>query len=342
MTPSGLKTWLPSDVRKQEYLSSTLVNLYESFGYEPIVIPTIVDLSVVEKANSKFSADVFKLLDRDGKTLALRTELTQPIAKTIALRSDEIKFPIKLYYNSNVFRYKGIATDDSREIQQVGIEYFGSKENQNFSDHEVIHLLIESALKLGLKDFKITITHAAIWKRVFELCDQESLGLGSKAYNFLLDGDLVAFRKLAEKNPLLKLILESDDISKFEAELKLDLSLLKSLLENNPEYLSFDPLQCPDLNLYTGIHFSLYCAGEGKLIAMGGRYDNLCKSFGADLPAIGFAFYVPRLLKILLERNLLEESSVKLSVLKPSATWKETLNEIRKLIHTRNRVFLKD
>lgn len=338
MTPSGLKTWLPSDVRKQEYLSSTLIDLYESFGYEPIVIPTIVDLSVVEKANSKFSADVFKLLDRDGKTLALRTELTQPIAKTIALRSDEIKFPIKLYYNSNVFRYKGIATDDSREIQQVGVEYFGAKENQNFADHEVIHLLIESALKLGLKDFKITITHAAIWKKVFEQVGE----LGLKAYNLLLDGDLVAFRKLAETNSLLKLILESDDISKFESELKLDLSILKSLIESNPEYLSFDPLQCPDLNLYTGIHFSLYCVGEGKLIAMGGRYDNLCKSFGADLPAIGFAFYVPRLLKILLERNLLTESSVKLSVLKPKATWKETLNEIRKLIHTRNRVFLKD
>lgn len=336
-SPAGLKTWLPSDVRKQEFVSTTLISLYENFAYQPIVIPTIVDFSLVTKANAQFNTDVFKVLDRDGRTLALRTELTQPIAKTIALRADEIKFPCKLYYNSNVFRYKGIATDDSREIQQVGVEHFGSGEAQNFSDHETVYLLIESALQLGLTDFKIVITHTKIWQKIFELCDDATL-----AYGFLLAGDLVEFRKLAEENKIYKLILESSNVEDFEKALKIDLSLLKSLMDDFLEYLSFDPMQCPDMNLYTGIHFSLYASGEGKLIAMGGRYDLLCKSFGKDLPAIGFAFYIPRLLKLLLDKGLLANTIVNHDQLKPKTTWQETLNEIRKMLHTKKKVILVD
>lgn len=299
MSPSGIKTWLPSDLRKQEFVTEKLITLYKEAGYEPIAIPTLVDLSVIEKANSKFTSEIFKLIDKDGKILALRTEMTQPIARAIASRSSELEFPIKLYYNSSIFRYKGIATDESREIQQIGIECIGaSGEN---SDKEITELILKSINKLGMKNIHVTITDSIIWKKIFT----EYPGLASKVYELISQGDLIGFNKIVpEKHPLK--VLNFGDIDDVEKALELDLSHIKNLLKLSP-ILSFDAMQCPDINLYTGIHFNVLAEGQGKLIAMGGRYDNLCKEFGKDLPALGFAFYLPRLINVMAEQSLLDE-----------------------------------
>ena len=300
MTLSGIKTWLPSDVRKQEFVTSKLIALYEAAGCEPIVIPTLVDMSVVEKANSKFNSEIFKLVDKDGKVLALRTEMTQPIAKAVASRASELSFPLKLYYNSTIFRYKGIATDDSREIQQIGVEFIGAQAES--SDKEILELLIKSATELGIKDYQITITVASIWQQIFS----KFPSVGKQVYDLIRKGDLIGFKNLIPENHALRTLL-SDDISKLEQSLDLDLSSVKSLLSLGA-MIKFDALQCPDIGLYTGLHFNLIVAGQGKLLAMGGRYDNLCKEFGEDLPAVGFAFYVPRLISTMISQGLLTPS----------------------------------
>lgn len=301
MTLSGIKTWLPSDVRKQEFVTSRLITLYEAAGCEPIVIPTLVDLSVVEKANSKFNSEIFKLVDKDGKVLALRTEMTQPIAKAVASRASELSFPLKLYYNSSIFRYKGIATDDSREIQQIGIEFIGAKAES--SDKEVLELLIKSAAELGIKDYQVTITLASIWQQIFS----QFPSIGKQVYDLIRKGDLIGFKKLIPEDHALRALL-TDDIGELEKSLGLDLSAIKALLKLG-SMVRFDALQCPDIGLYTGLHFNLIVAGQGKLLAMGGRYDNLCKEFGQDLPAVGFAFYVPRLISTMISQGLLESES---------------------------------
>ncbi len=301
MTLSGIKTWLPSDVRKQEFVTSRLIALYEAAGCEPIVIPTLVDMSVVERANSKFNSEIFKLVDKDGKVLALRTEMTQPIAKAVASRASELKFPLKLYYNSTIFRYKGIATDDSREIQQIGVEFIGAKAEA--SDREVLELLIKSATELGIKDYKITVTTASIWQQVLT----KFPAIGKQVYDLIRKGDIIGFKKLIPEGHALRALL-TGDIQELEKALGLDLSAMKALLKLG-SMLSFDALQCPDIGLYTGLHFNLIVPGQGKLLAMGGRYDNLCKEFGEDLPAIGFAFYLPRLISTMLSQRLLEGAS---------------------------------
>ncbi len=300
MTLSGIKTWLPSDVRKQEFVTSRLIALYEAAGCEPIVIPTLVDMSVVEKANSKFNSEIFKLVDKDGKVLALRTEMTQPIAKAVASRASELTFPLKLYYNSTIFRYKGIATDDSREIQQIGIEFIGAKAEA--SDREVLELLIKSATELGIKDYKVTITTATIWQQVLNRFP----AIGKQVYDLIRKGDIIGFKKLIPEGHALRALL-TDDIKELERALGLDLKATQELLKLS-SMLSFDALQCPDIGLYTGVHFNLIVPGQGKLLAMGGRYDNLCKEFGEDLPAIGFAFYLPRLISTMMSQGLLEGS----------------------------------
>ncbi len=297
MTLSGIKTWLPSDVRKQEFVTSKLIALYEKAGCEPIVIPTLVDVSVIEKANSKFNSEIFKLVDKDGKVLALRTEMTQPIAKAVASRASELKFPLKLYYNSTIFRYKGIATDDSREIQQIGVEYIGA--DAKSSDTKILELLLQSANELGITGCKVTVTDAKIWRQVIA----KFPGIGNQVYDLIRKGDIIGFKNLIPEGHALRALL-TDDTKQLEKVLDLDLSGIRTLLKLD-SVISFDALQCPDLALYTGLHFNLLVPGQGKLLAMGGRYDNLCKEFGEDLPAIGFAFYLPRLIAVMFDQNKL-------------------------------------
>ncbi|MDD9897593.1 MAG: ATP phosphoribosyltransferase [Candidatus Melainabacteria bacterium] len=305
MNLQGIKTWLPSELRKQEEISSTLVEIFKAASYEEISIPSLVDYEVISRTNAKFSNEIFKLLDKDGKLLALRTEMTQPIARLVAERAEELEFPLRLYYDSSIFRYKGQATDDSREIRQVGVEHFGSAT----SDKEIMQLVLDSATKLGLKNYKITITDAAIWRAVIE--KYEDFGL--RLYKLVLAGDLIAFKQLVlADHPLTSLL--GSDIKAVEEALGLDLSGLAEVLAL-AETVVFDPLQCPDINLYTGLHFNLHVRGEGKVIARGGRYDKLLGEFAKDMPAIGFAFYLPRLISVL-EQESSSTKTLKIAVSK--------------------------
>ncbi len=298
MSGSGLKTWLPAEVKKQLYVREKLVESFRASGYEPIIIPSLVDID----SASRSEETSFKVVDRDGKLLALRTDLTRPIAKAVASRSSELEFPLKLYYASAVWRYSTRQTDDSREIQQTGIELIGEAEGE--ADLGVVQLLITSLESLGLKDWTLSISHSSIWQAAFA----KYPGLAKEAYNYLANGDLVAFNSRVVKHPLQSLI--NADITAVEKILDIDLSLLTKIKKLSKNIV-FDSSQTPDLKLYTGLHFTLHVPGEGSHVAQGGRYDKLYPSFGADLSAIGFAFYMPGLVSALIARGLIDSSKSK-------------------------------
>lgn len=348
MPAAGLKTWLSEDVKRQNYVTSMLTKLYESWSYEPIEIPTLIDMKVLERANIKFQAKTFKVTDKDGEILALRPELTQPIAKAISSRKDELSFPQRLYYSSTVFRHSGKTTDDSRELLQTGVEHIGSRASlDNLSDQEIIYLFMQSAQQFKLKNWIVTITHADIWNKIFE--DYKENNLAKNAYDLLLKGDLISFEKLIDKAHPLRALIEVNDISEIERIFKLDLSQLKQVLKDlskNFSNIVFDPSQCPDTQLYTGVHFNLLADAQGDILAMGGRYDNLYQHFSHErdtesIPAVGFAYYIPRFLNALQEQNLIpEELSKEVEIASKSSNWCETLEKAQSCIKANKRIKL--
>ncbi len=320
----SLTSFAPENILAQQRVARQLTDFFVEKGYESVDIPTIVDTALVAKANSKFSQNVFKLFDETGKTLALRTELTQPLAKMVANYHSKLSFPQKYFYDANVFRFKGSHTDSSKEIKQVGVEVFGQE--AGVVDKELICLMLDSINNLKILKAKIIITDTRIWQRVFEVygapnlsfeeelekmmtCDaykstlasDKKLSLAARMYKALLENNIVTFRNLIKDQPDLQIFLKSNNVEDFEKLLELDLALLKDACALS-KTVSFDPLQCPDLKLYTGLHFALYAQGSGSMLALGGRYDGLCAQFGADIPAIGFAFYI-RELSTLIEKK---------------------------------------
>lgn len=337
MSSSGLRSWLPEDVKKQEFITNQLINLYLSWGYEPIIIPTLVDENTVKYSNSRIQDKAFKIPDKSGEILFLRPELTQPIAKEITSRYQELEFPIRLYYSSSVFRYSGRATDDSREMQQVGIELLGLEENKKLPDLEILHLFIQSIKQLNLKNYAITISHSKLWKKIFELYSKNEIA--KQVYDLLEAKDLLSFKKLINNKGPLYSLLKTNNIDEIEKNFDIDLSEIKEIQKEFPDSnIIFDPSICPDLDLYTGLRFNLMVDGEGDTVAVGGRYDNLCKSFGVDLPAIGFAFYLPRLISALQSQNLLEDSKDKVVIIEAANSWQETLEKVNNEIVKGNKV----
>lgn len=333
---SSITSFAPENILAQQRVARQLTDFFIEKGYESVDIPTIVDTSLVEKANSKFAQNVFKLFDESGKTLALRTELTQPLAKMVASYHSKLTFPQKYFYDASVFRFRGSHTDSSKEIKQVGVEVFGQKAGD--IDKELIGLMLDSVDKLEIKDSKITITDTKIWQRIFEiygapnltygeeldkmmssnaykstLADDQKLSLAARMYKALLENDIVYFRKLINDQPDLHVFLSSTSVEDFEALLEIDLGLLKETC-NLSKLAHFDPLQCPDLKLYTGLHFALYAKGSGSMLALGGRYDSLCAQFGEDIPAIGFAFYVRELSNLVEKKDQSLQMRTKLRI----------------------------
>jgi ATP phosphoribosyltransferase len=314
---TSLPSLAPENILAQQKVARQLTDFFISKEYESVDIPTIVETSLVEKANSKFSQNVLKLFDETGKTLALRTELTQPLAKMVASYHSKLKFPQKYFYDASVFRFKGSYTDSSKEIKQVGVEVFGQEAGA--IDKELICLMLDSVDILKINNAKISITDAKIWHKIFELygapnlsyeeeleklmsssayksilASDENLSLAARMYKALLENNIVRFRTLIKDQPDLQIFLSSTKLEDFEELLDLDLSLLKET-QALSSIVAFDPLQCPDLKLYTGLHFALYAKGSGSMLALGGRYDSLCAKFGEDIPAVGFAFYIKEL-----------------------------------------------
>jgi len=337
MTAQGLRNWLPEEAKKQESVTNKLLALYRQWSYEPIEIPTLIDTYSLSQSNKKFQDKTFPVVDKDGELLALRPELTTPIAKAVSSRLNKLKLPLRLYYSSSIFRHSGKATDDSRELKQVGIELIGTKGFHNFSNLELINLFIESTQQFGLKNWKVGITHASIWKKVFEdFKDKGELG-----YDLLQKGDFLAFKTLIPKDHAMRVLIESNEIEEVETALNIDLSLLKEIKDSYGDQIIFDPSLCPDVEFYTGIYFKLLIEGQGNVIAMGGRYDNLYKSFGADLPSIGFAYYLQSFMNALDEQGLDPELKNKAKEIKPEKTWAKTLKTANKEIAKGNVIEVK-
>ncbi len=318
MPASGLKTWLAQELEKQLFVRDRLLDCFRSWSYEPIVIPTLVDLDLVEDSRETS----FKVVDQDGGLLALRTDLSRPIAKAISSRVSELNFPLRLYYAAAVWRYNASHTDEAREIQQTGVELIASPEGS--AELELIELLIESLAALGLKDWVLSLNHSSIWQAAFN----KYPGLSREAFKYLQSSDLAAFRSsIPSQHPLGALL--TSNIDELEAALGLDLSLIRTISKLSPQIV-FDSSQPTDISFYTGLHFSLHCPGIGSHLAQGGRYDRLYPSFGAELPAIGFAFYMPALLAALNARSLIPNLSKTPSVeISASGDWAQILKQVK-------------
>ena len=237
----------------------------------------------------------------------LRPDMTIPIARVVETKFKDESLPIKLRYNSNVFRVHASLGGKRNEYTDCGVELIGLEDKK--SDLEVLVLALEALEKLGLSDFKLEIGNIGFFEGVFETLNisKESKEIIAQYIedknlknleDYLDEIDIKdEYKEFFNKLPWLfgdRSILKEAKVLAFNEELKANLEYLENLYSELDilgygNKVTFDLGMVPRLNYYTGIIFRGYGEGVGNTVLRGGRYDNLITIGEEYIPAIGFS-----------------------------------------------------
>ena len=120
--PKGLRDFLPEEVKARRKMEQKALKLFRSYGYEEVATPTFEYLEVIEAGTGRNSwEELYLFIDREGRILSLRPEMTVAIARMAATHLREAVFPQRLCYIANVFRHVQPQEAQYREFWQMGI-----------------------------------------------------------------------------------------------------------------------------------------------------------------------------------------------------------------------------
>jgi ATP phosphoribosyltransferase regulatory subunit len=320
-TTLGTRDVLPPESTRLLDVQAKIRERFRLFGYGEVFTPALEYSEVIEEPKLR---DVsFKLFDSDNQMLLLRPEMTTPIARLVAQRLRNFPPPHKLSYVLPVYRRANVGRGQSAEIYQAGVEVVGASSPQE--DAATIALLVDVLNTLGLEapgDFAVVLGQTAFYEAYLRRAAPEAAPafLAALAAKDLVRVDALAAGlpdEVAAVREIPRLVGPAVDGAVLEEAAKFAKGAPEALeaLENLREILRhLEAYGCLDAvildlgligrhNYYTGAVFEVYAAGLGFTVANGGRYDNLLKRFGQDLPATGFAIYLERLLAVLPEED---------------------------------------
>ena len=321
--PYGTRDFLPAEAREKRGIESLIVRGFTRWGYDEIVTPAFEFLDTLTLGNGRsIEPYMFKFFDRQNRTVALRHEMTTPIARVVASRMKSAEMPLKLFYLSPVYRYEQAQTGRQCEFYQAGVEFMGS--GSEAADAEIVALAVASMETAGLKNFQVCLGQVDYIQglmRELHLDErtQEAVKGALEAH------DLVGLRVLADQAglalkekeilldvPLLhggtEVLEKARTMAANEQSLRAldNLQTINRLLEayGAEKYVTFDLGIIRDFGYYTGMVFEAYTPGLGFPLCGGGRYDRMLSDFGSASPATGFALGIERIMLALERENL--------------------------------------
>lgn len=315
--PSGLKDYLPDAVAKLRFIENSVLECMRRWGYREIITPTLEYYDTVGVASTTSDPKLYKLLDKKGTTLVMRSDTTAPIARVVSSLLKDEPLPIRLSYRANVFRSIEEKAGRQAEFFQAGVELIGDGSAEG--DAEVIALAISCLKASGVQQFKLALGHIGFLDGLFKqvIGDNEELQAQLKAclvqrnfveYRELIDGLALADADKSKLHRVLRLHgtvdvcdqareLSDDQTSHAALDHLIDVwQILEAY--GVSERVFIDLTMIGDFSYYTGMTFEGYAADLGFPVCSGGRYDNLLKQFGRPAPAVGFALKTNRILEI--------------------------------------------
>ncbi len=166
-TPKGLRDVLPVEMKKQAAVIEKIRSVFEKNGYERISTPTFELYDVIKVGlTKKLHEKTIKFLDKNGRLVALRPDMTTPIARVVAANESmkSSKRPLKLYYSDNVYRQQKLEAGQDNQFYQLGIELIGMSGKK--ADEEVLRICREVLKAVGLTDARIDVSDVKRIKRM--------------------------------------------------------------------------------------------------------------------------------------------------------------------------------
>ena len=304
----GTRDVLPEEMRQLRAISGRMRSTFEGAGYGEVHTPALEYEDVLRRGEERAAGARYRTFDGQGDVLALRSDMTIPIARVVATRYAEADPPLRFCYFAHAWRTTDRGVGEPREFLQGGIELIGPTAPEG--EAEVLALTIAGLEEAGLRRHRVGVGDGSLYRRLLgalEVPEAEHLPL----LECLSRRDLVALEMRvaglpglsdADRELLVRLpelrggreVLERADGP--VAEAVQGLRALHELLAERgmADRVIFDLGLVRELGYYTGTVFEVYDPAVGFALGGGGRYDDLLGRFGRSLPACGVALDVQR------------------------------------------------
>ncbi len=301
-TPKGFRDIAPEQAKRRREVIGKIVQVLEEYGFVPIETPTIEFAETLEGKYGEEERLIYKFTDRGGRKLALRYDLTVPLARYVATYNP--KFPFRRYQIGQVFRGENPQKGRFREFTQFDFDSVGS--DNPGEDATIIACAVKSMEALGISSFKILINDRSIFSQLVT----RTATTEDKLPGIIRIIDKI--KKIGREGVVDELIKSGytqeqatyflQEIESYQPTSNLQ-DIFKALgdLGVTEDKYEFSPTLARGLDYYTGMIIEAEIEGYGGgSVGGGGRYDNLIGSFAKkDIPAVGFSFGLDRLLEIL-------------------------------------------
>lgn len=316
--PRGTRDFLFEEMKERKKIENTLRGIFENYGYGEIKTPLFEDLTLFTvKSGEGITGQIYHFQDKGGRDLALRPELTAPVARLYINELQKSPKPLKMYYFGSCFRYERPQKGRWRQFWQMGCELIGGKSPE--SEAEIIAMAAHALEELGLEDFEIHIGNLGIIRGILDQANVEKNlqdtvmaiidkgkidGLKNTLKELEIDGKtseilltlvgLKGHREIIGK--AAEIVNNNQNSVKALEELDELLNILEAFGFNN---YTVNLGISRGLDYYSGIVFEIYVhsLGAQKQISGGGTY-NLIEIFGGEkVESTGFAFGFDRLVE---------------------------------------------
>ena len=308
LLPEDIADVLPAEARKVESLRRSILDLYQSYGYE-LVAPPILEFldSLLTGTGSDLNLQTFKLVDQlSGRTLGLRADITPQVARIDAHLLNRAGVT-RLCYAGSVAHARTPVGSSAREQLQLGAEIYGCATWE--ADFEAISLLLKTLGLAGLSKVYLDLSHAGILMGLLDgqAQDKESI---EELYDLLQSKDrprltqwssrvtaktAQALMALTELNgPCAEVLAKAKKVLPKHASIDQALNDLERLVAATKNLsdgleLSIDLSDLRGYQYHSGVMFAAYVEKLPQPIARGGRYDHVGQAFGRSRPATGFS-----------------------------------------------------
>ena len=332
-TLSGFMELLPEEQLKMEKLLAALRRVYSLYGFTPLDTPAIESAEVLlAKGGGETEKQIYRFMKGESD-LALRFDLTVPLAKYVAANYAKLQFPFRRYQIGKVWRGERAQRGRFREFYQADIDVIGDGKLDIMNEAEIPSIICRAFTELGLEDFTIRINNRKVLGGLFRMHGMnapaeilrtidklEKIG-EDKVRAILMDdcgldaaqaGEALGFigfkGTTAEKLAFLEGMTGRDEL--FDEGVKELRTVAEALpgLGVPPERFAIDLTIARGLDYYTGTVYETTINSHPEIgsVCSGGRYDDLAEYYtDRKLPGAGISIGVTRLFYVLSEQGLL-------------------------------------
>ena len=333
-TLSGFMELLPAKQARFERMMEILRSTYASYGFAPLDTPVIEDAQILlAKGGGETEKQIYRFQKGDSD-LALRFDLTVPLAKYVALHCNDLAFPFRRYQISKVYRGERAQRGRFREFYQADIDIIGDGKLDILNEAEIPAIIYKVFRGFGLNRFQIRVNNRKILNGFYAMMElSEKSGdimrtvdkldkIGADKVRNILVSDCGLTENQADE--ILKFIAITGTNAQVLTALEgyqgrnelfdLGLEELKAVTENLAAFgvpeanFAVDLTIARGLDYYTGTVYETTLLDHPEIgsVCSGGRYDNLAGYYiDRQLPGVGISIGLTRLFYVLDEQGLL-------------------------------------